>query len=76
MSEDTTIVLELTPKEAMILSEMLGTYSWTKGPHGEAVRDMYIALDEVSSSFDKCPRAITVTEFGILGYNAIWLMDA
>lgn len=73
MSDGTTIVLEMTPEEAMILSEMLATYSWVKGPYGETIRSMYFALDDVSSSFEHVERAVTVTEFGPLMFNKIWL---
>ena len=73
MSEEPTIIFELTPQEAMILSEMLGTYCWTKGPYGETIRSMYFALEEVSPSFEHIKIANTVTEFGALACNKIWL---
>ena len=75
MSEEPTIIFELTPTEAMILSEMLGTYSWNKGPYGETVRAMYFSLDDVASSFEHVKLATTVTEFGALACNKIWLDD-
>ena len=75
MSEEPTIIFELTPQEAAILSEMLGTYCWTKGPYGQKVREMYLALDEVYPSFQHVKGASTVTEFGLLSCDAIWLDD-
>ena len=73
MSEEPTIIFELTPQEAMLLSEMLATYSWNKGPYGELIRSMYFTLDEVYSSFEHIKPATTVTEFGALACNKIWL---
>ena len=75
MSEEPTIVLELTPQEAMLLSEMCATYSWNKGPYGELIRSLYFTLDEVYSAFEHVKLATTVTEFGALACNKIWLDD-
>ena len=74
MTDETTIVFELTPTEAAILSEMLSVYSWSKGPYGEKVRAMYYELENCSSAYDHIrPPPITVSEVGTLEPGAIWL---
>lgn len=73
MKKEETIFLELTPKETMILSEMLGTYCWTKGPYGDDVRNIYLALDEVYHAFEHVELAMTVTQFGPVNCQTIWL---
>lgn len=75
MSEEPTIIFELTPKEAAILSEMLGAYSWNKGPYGQLVCEMYWALNDVCQAFEHIDSPDTVTEFGLLGDDSIWLDD-
>ena len=76
MTEETTIVFELTPKEAAILSEMLSVYAWDKGPYGETVRAMYYALDEAYPAFIHIkPAPSTVSCVGLLNAADIWLED-
>jgi hypothetical protein len=47
MNDDTTIVLELTPREAAVLLELTSVVSWSKGDYGEEVEAICRALEEV-----------------------------
>lgn len=73
--DEPTIILELTPQEAALIFEMSVTYSWTRGPYGERVRDLYHALRAVEYLMRDHLNIQTVTQFGELDPGAIWLDD-
>lgn len=75
MTEETTIVFELTQKEAAILCEMLSVYSWDRGQYGELIRSMYFELDKEVSDRAICESPWTVSSVGVLPPGDIWLED-
>lgn len=73
MKEETTIVLELTPREASAIWEMAHTYSWSDGPYGDEVLQIARALDRVRMLLN--PDLDSVGTYGKVLPGAIWLMD-
>ena len=49
MTEETTIILELTPREAAAILGLTSYVSWYRGHYGEEVRNICRALEDVVS---------------------------
>lgn len=75
MAEGTTIVLELTPREAAAVQEMALMYNWHRGDYSKETRAVYDALESVrAGSFDQ-HRAVTKTEFGSVDLGLLWIEE-
>ena len=72
MSEDTTIILELTPREAAAILEMAGTYSWDRGSYAQDIMNICRALENL---YDDLPRARSYGLLGPIDQGLIWMDD-
>ena len=68
---DTTIVLELTPREAAVILELTGTASWEKGSYANEAKSICRALEQIPESL--LPDAVTYCQVGYLEPGSIWL---
>ena len=68
---DTTIVLELTPREAAVILELTGVVSWTQGAYRKEAESICRALEQIPESL--LPDAVTYCQFGYLEPGSIWL---
>lgn len=76
MSEEPTIILELTPREAAVIHEMALMYNWERGEYRKEVRDIYHALDKIrfSAPFNQ-HSTNTITAFGEPEAGLWWVED-
>lgn len=72
MTDETTIILELTPEEASVIHEMALTYAWDQGKFGPTVRNIYYALDSVYPEFSHVDTE-TLCQFSVLAPGVIWM---
>ena len=68
---DTTIVLELTPREAAVILELTGVVSWTQGAYRKEAESICRALEQIPESL--LPDAVTYCQVGYLEPGSIWL---
>ena len=73
MADETTIVLELTKREADALLELACTVSWTLGDYGPEMRAIARALEEVLPHQECHARA--KTWFGDLDVEQVFLVE-
>ena len=71
MTDDTTIILELTPREAAVILELTGVISWTQGAYRKEAESICRALEQIPESL--LPDAVTYCQFGYLEPGSIWL---
>ena len=74
MKEQTTIILELTPREAAAIEEMALMCSWENGSYKEEVCSIYRALESVRHEFSE-HRTVTKTKFGEVDTGLWWIDD-
>lgn len=70
---DTTIVLELTPREAAVILAIVGIVSWTKGSYGKEAESICRALEQIPEELLPDPWAYSAV--GIIEPDLIWLDD-
>ena len=68
------IILELTPREAAALYEMVCVFSPIRGDYAKETAEIYRALDDVLSAHIQYS-PLSVTQFGPVNNEALWMVD-
>ena len=71
MTDDTTIILELTPREAAVILELTGIASWEKGSYASEAKSICRALEQIPESL--LPKPWTYSALGPVEPGLIWL---
>ena len=67
------IILELTPREAAALYEMVCVFSPIRGDYAKETAEIYRALDDVLSAHIQYS-PLSVTQFGPVNAEALWMV--
>ena len=71
MTDDTTIILELTPREAAVILELTGVISWAQGAYRKEAESICRALEQIPESL--LPKPWTYSALGPVEPGLIWL---
>ena len=74
VKEQTTIILELTPREAAVVQEMALMYNWERGEYRDEVQGIFRALDDVRHEFNQ-HKTVTMTSFGEAETGLWWIEE-
>ena len=72
--DDTTIVLELTPREAAVIYEVFYTSDNQRGDFGKECREIKEALNDVFNSFAHIT-AVMCDNMGAVDGESFWFVD-